>query len=197
VAVFLVELGQPDPQAYLGEWGAVPSQISAGRSLVTLLTSMFLHAGWAHLLGNMLFLFIFGDNVEDAFGHLKYLAFYMACGVLAGLAQVYLAASSNLPGVGASGAISGVLAAYLVMFGTNRVRVLVGFFLTAVPAYLVIGIWIVLQFTQGLASFADTQQSGGVAYGAHVGGFLGGLVLAFLLRPARRRPARHYYGEPW
>src|ERR671939_335860 len=140
VVVFLTELGQPDPQRYIAEWGAVPSQISAGRSLATLVTSTFLHAGWAHLLGNMLFLFIFGDNVEDAFGHLKYLAFYMACGVLAGLAQVYLAASSNLPGVGASGAIS---------------------------------------------------------YGAHVGGFLGGLVLAFLLRPTRRRPVRRYYGEPW
>jgi membrane associated rhomboid family serine protease len=196
VAVFLVELGQPDPQAYLSEWGAVPSQISAGRSLATLVTSMFLHAGWAHLLGNMLFLFIFGDNVEDAFGHLRYLAFYLACGVLAGLAQVYLAASSNLPGVGASGAISGVLAAYLVMFGNNRVRVLVGFFPAVVPAYLMIGLWIFLQFTQGFASLAQTQQTGGVAYGAHVGGFVGGLILAFLLRPAHRRAPRRYE-QPW
>src|SRR5918912_2142201 len=91
VVVFLTELGQPDPQRYIAEWGAVPSQISAGRGLATLVTSMFLHAGWAHLLGNMLFLFIFGDNVEDAFGHLKFLGFYMVCGFAAAFAQIVLA----------------------------------------------------------------------------------------------------------
>jgi membrane associated rhomboid family serine protease len=188
--VFLVELGQPDPQAYLSQWGATPSQISAGQSLATLVTSMFLHAGWAHLLGNMLFLVIFGDNVEDAFGHFKYLAFYLACGIAAALAQVVLAPGSRVPSVGASGAISGVLAAYVVMFGNNRVRVLLGFFPTVVPAYVMIGLWIVLQFVLGAASLGYTQQSGGVAYGAHVGGFLCGLLLTFVLRPARRPALR-------
>jgi membrane associated rhomboid family serine protease len=196
VIVFLVELGQPDPQAYLAQWGATPSQISTGHSLVTLVTSMFLHAGWVHLLGNMLFLAIFGDNVEDAFGHLRYLAFYFACGIAASFAQIALAPGSQIPGVGASGAISGVLAAYLIMFGNNRVRVLIGIFPAIVPAYLMIGLWIVLQLVYGATSLGYTQQSGGVAYAAHVGGFLCGLVLTFVLRPARRPPLRPYV-PPW
>jgi len=192
VVVFLIELGQPDPQGYLVTWGAVPARITAGHDLGTLITSMFLHAGWWHLLGNMLFLFVFGDNVEDAFGHVRYLLFYLACGVLAGLGQVLLAPEANLPGVGASGAISGVLAAYLIMFGTNPVRVLIVIFPTVVPAWLMIGVWIVLQFLNGFASLAQTAQSGGVAYGAHVGGFVGGLVLTLVLRPRRPGPLRRY-----
>lgn len=194
VAVFLVELGQPDPQAYLVQWGAVPARISQGQDLVTLVTSMFLHAGWWHLLGNMLFLFVFGDNVEDAFGHLRYLVFYLACGVLAGLGQVMLAPAASVPGVGASGAISGVLAAYVIMFGTNPVRVLIGIFPAVVPAYVMIGVWIVLQFLNGVASVGQTAQSGGVAYGAHLGGFLGGLVLTLLLRPGPARQRRRPFG---
>ena len=200
VAVFVVELGQPDPQRYLAQWGATPAQISAGHSLVTLVTSMFLHAGWAHLLGNMLFLVIFGDNVEDAFGHLRYLAFYLVCGIAASLAQVALAPGSGVPSVGASGAISGVLAAYVVMFGNNPVRVLLGIFPVVVPAYVMIGLWIALQFVYGAASLGNTQQSGGVAYGAYVGGFLCGLLLTFILRPSRRRPLRPYnrpYNRRW
>lgn len=189
VVVFLLELGQPDPQAYLTEWGAVPVRISHGQGLLTLITSMFLHAGWWHLLGNMLFLYVFGDNVEDAFGHLRYLFFYLACGVLAGLGQVFLAPGADLPGVGASGAISGVLAAYLVMFGNNPVRVLIVIIPTVVPAWLMIGVWIVMQFLNGIASVGATAQSGGVAYGAHIGGFIGGLVLTLFLRPASTRRA--------
>jgi membrane associated rhomboid family serine protease len=190
VVVFLVELAQPDPQAYLERWGAVPAVIDGGHGLETLVTSMFLHAGWWHLLGNMLFLFVFGDNVEDAFGHVRYLLFYLACGVLAGLGQVLLTPGSTLPGVGASGAISGVLAAYLIMFGANRVSVLIGIFPAVVPAYVMIGVWIVLQFLNGVASVANTAQTGGVAYGAHLGGFAGGAVLTLLLRP--RRPSQRY-----
>jgi membrane associated rhomboid family serine protease len=191
VAVFLVELGQPDLQAFIVQWGAVPARISHGQDLLTLITSTFLHAGWWHLIGNMLFLFVFGDNVEDAFGHVRYLLFYLACGVLAGLGQVVLAPDAELPGVGASGAISGVLAAYLIMFGTNPVRVIIGIFPAVVPAFVMIGVWIVLQFLNGIASVADTAQTGGVAYGAHIGGFLGGLVLTFALRPSSRgRPRR-------
>src|SRR5215472_17964081 len=192
VVVFLVELSQPDPQAYIARWGAVPASISAGHSLETLVTSAFLHAGWLHLLGNMLFLYVFGDNVEDAFGHVRYLLFYLACAVLAGLGQVYLAPGAQLPDVGASGAISGVLGAYLVMFGANPVRVLVFVFPTVVPAYVMIGVWIVLQFLNGVASVSQTAQTGGVAYGAHIGGFVGGLVLTLLLRPrGSRRPTRY------
>ena len=193
VVVFLVELSQPDPQTYIARWGAVPASISAGHSLETLVTSAFLHAGWLHLLGNMLFLYVFGDNVEDALGHVRYLIFYLACGVLSGLSQVYLAPGAQLPGVGASGAISGVLAAYLVMFGTNPVRVVILVFPTVVPAYVMIGVWIVLQLLNGYATVSQTAQTGGIAYGAHIGGFAGGLLLTLLLRPrgSRRRPPRY------
>jgi membrane associated rhomboid family serine protease len=191
VLAFLFELSQPDLQAFIERWGTVPAVVSSGNGLATILTGSFLHAGWAHLLGNMLFLWIFGDNVEDALGHLRYLLFYLASAVAAGLAQVYLDPSSALPGVGASGAISGVLAAYLVMFGGNPVRVLIGFFPAVVPAYLMIGVWILFQFVNGFASLADTAQTGGVAYGAHVGGFVAGLFLTLLLRPPRAtRPRR-------
>lgn len=184
----LIELPSPDLDALIMAWGTVPSEIVAGRGLITLLTSMFLHGGWAHLGGNMLFLWIFGDNVEDALGYGLYLAFYLVSGLAASLAQVVLDTSSSIPGVGASGAISGVLAAYIVMFGSNRVRVLMGRVITSVPAYMMIGVWIALQFVNGVASLATTAQTGGVAYGAHIGGFIAGLILTFLLRGFMRLP---------
>ncbi len=183
VLVFVVfEAFNPNIDQFILRWGTVPAEITAGRGLITLITSMFLHGGWAHLGGNMLFLWIFGDNVEDAFGHALYLAFYLVTGIAASLAQVFLGPNSTIPGVGASGAISGVLAAYIVMFGSNRVRVLMGRAITAVPAYFMIGLWIVLQFINGFASIANTSETGGVAYGAHIGGFIAGLILTFLLR---------------
>ncbi len=150
---------------------------------LTLFTSMFMHGGWTHIGGNMLFLFIFGDNVERFLGSLRYAAFYLACGLVASYAQVLSNPESVLPSLGASGAISGVLAAYILYFPKNRVRVLVGFrFMTQVPAYVMIGLWALLQFASGIGSIAVSEQSGGVAYWAHIGGFLAGLVIAFLLR---------------
>jgi len=199
VVVFLVEILQPYPDDFIIRWGAIPAEIMAGRNWITLITSMFLHGGWAHLLGNMVFLWIFGDNVEDALGHILYLVFYFVCGIAASLAQVFLTPTAAIPGVGASGAISGVLAAYILMFRSNRVRVLVGYFVTTVPAWVMIGLWIVLQFVSGYASLAEAQ-TGGVAYGAHIGGFLAGLVLALPLRAIAGRsqnylpPQGGYYG---
>jgi membrane associated rhomboid family serine protease len=183
VLVFvLLELPQGENlDAFLTRWGTIPAQIIAGQGLITLITSMFLHGGWLHLGSNMLFLWIFGDNVEDAFGHVLYLIFYLVCGLAASLAQVLINTSSNVPGVGASGAIAGVLAGYIVLFGSRPVRVLMQGVITSVPSYVMIGLWIVTQLLSGFGSLGDVQ-SGGVAYWAHIGGFFTGLVLTFLLR---------------
>jgi membrane associated rhomboid family serine protease len=179
VLVFvLLELPQgQNLDAFLTRWGAVPAQIMAGDGLITLITSMFLHGGWLHLGSNMLFLWIFGDNVEDAFGHGLYILFYLVCGIAASFAHILVDTSSTIPGVGASGAIAGVLAAYIVLFGSRPVRVLMRGILTNVPSYVMIGLWFVTQLVSGFGG-----QSDGVAYWAHIGGFIAGLVLTFLLR---------------
>ena len=182
VVFFLVELNSSD--AFIMQWAFVPQRFLANPTgdFVTLFTAMFMHAGWIHLLGNMLYLLIFGDNVEDRFGHFGFLAFYLFCGLAANLAQMAVDPSSNLPNLGASGAIAGVLGAYIVMSPLAKVRVLVGWIgIIPLPALVVIGFWIVLQFFNGIGSFANTEM-GGVAYMAHIGGFLTGLVLAFLFR---------------
>jgi membrane associated rhomboid family serine protease len=220
VAVFLYQLVSPD---FTNGYACVPVEITTGRDLVgqfqlslpdgtaavideargptpiwiTLFTSMFMHGGWTHLGGNMLFLFIFGDNVEKAFGHLRYLAFYLVCGLVASLAQVYAGPDSILPSLGASGAIAGVLAGYLVLFPTNRVRVLLGYFITTVPAVAMIGLWALIQFFNGFAATSVSAQTGGVAYMAHIGGFIAGLVLAFVLKPfSDRGIGPHVVGYP-
>jgi membrane associated rhomboid family serine protease len=146
---------------------------------------MFMHAGWLHLGGNMLYLWIFGDNVEDNFGHAKFIIFYLLCGLAATFAQFVFSVSSNVPNLGASGAIAGVLGAYIVLFPRGQVRVLQGQQVIPVPALIVIGIWIVLQLFSGIGSIASAAQ-GGVAYMAHIGGFLAGLVLTFLFRGSSR-----------
>jgi len=160
---------------------------------ITLLTAMFLHANLLHIAGNMLFLFIFGDNVEDAFGHLGYVVFYLFCGVAASLTQVFVVeAFQGAQGIatgelGASGAIAGVLGAYIVLYPHARIRTLIGFgilFFTRLSATLVIGVWFLLQFVPGLANI---RELGGVAYFAHVGGFAAGALLALLFRPRRLR----------
>lgn len=181
VLVFVaVELPQQNLEAFFSQWGTIPSQIGTTHGMLTLLTSMFLHGGWLHLGSNMLFLWIFGDNVEDAFGHVLYLIFYLVCGIGASLAQVFMNMASNVPGVGASGAIAGVLAAYIVMFGNRPVRVLMGRGIANVPAFMMIGLWIVTQFMSVFSGQED-----GVAYWAHIGGFIVGLILTFVLRGVR------------
>ncbi|GBC98921.1 hypothetical protein HRbin17_01440 [bacterium HR17] len=160
--------------------------------LVAPLCTMFLHGGWAHLLGNMWFLFLFGDNVEDAMGHLRYLAFYLVCGLVATLAHIAVSPTSPIPVVGASGAISGVVGAYLVLFPTARVLTLVPIFfffdIVLLPALIFIGLWFVFQFASGVFALLAPDISG-VAWWAHIGGFVAGVLLAPLLR--ERRPYRH------
>jgi membrane associated rhomboid family serine protease len=160
---------------------------------LTLFSSMFMHGGWTHIGGNMLFLFIFGDNVERLLGSVRYLVFYLVCGVAADFAQILSGPDSVIPSLGASGAISGVLAAYVLFFPQNPIRVLLtfGYFvrMTQVPAMVMIGLWIILQLVSGIGSIAVSAQTGGVAYWAHIGGFAAGLVLALLLRPFVRPDA--------
>jgi len=211
VIVFLYQLVDPN---FTNGYSTVPAEITQGIDIVgvrqlvlpdgttatidegpgpspiwlTLLTSMFMHGGWLHIGGNMLFLFIFGDNIEKAYGHIKYLIFYLVCGIVAGLAHVLSQPDSIIPSLGASGAISGVMAAYLVLFPTNRVRVLLTLGVIwlrpiAVPAVVMIGIWALLQFVNGIGSIAVTDQTSGVAYWAHIGGFIAGALITLLAKP--------------
>jgi membrane associated rhomboid family serine protease len=181
VLFFFVELGGGD--AFIGKWAFVPSRFLAnpGGDFPTLFTSMFMHAGWVHLGGNMLYLWIFGDNVEDRFGHVVFTIFYLLCGLAATFAQLAFSTGSSVPNLGASGAIAGVLGAYLLMFPQGKVNVLMGRGVVPMSALVVIGLWIVLQFFSGIGSIAGTADTGGVAYMAHIGGFVAGFVLTFVL----------------
>jgi membrane associated rhomboid family serine protease len=180
VLFFFVEMSGGD--AFIMQWAFVPSRFLANPigDFLTLFTSMFMHAGWVHLGGNMLYLWIFGDNVEDRLGHGKFIVFYLLCGLGATFAQLAFSLDSNVPNLGASGAIAGVLGAYILMFPQGRVSVLQGQRVIQVPALMVIGLWIVLQLFSGIGSIADTADTGGVAYMAHIGGFIAGFVLTFL-----------------
>ncbi|NEY90701.1 rhomboid family intramembrane serine protease [Tabrizicola oligotrophica] len=175
-------------------WGLVPQSLMRGEGLASIVTSMFLHAGWMHILGNMLFLWIFGDNLEDEMGHGGFLLFYLLAGLAAALAQVAMDPLSTIPMVGASGAIAGVMGGYLLLFPKARVDVLfifiIFFRIFAIPAWIVLGVWFALQLFSGLSVPGDM---GGVAYWAHAGGFAGGLILglpAFLRRGGRSYWAR-------
>jgi len=189
VLFFFAELS--GGEAFIQQWSVVPRELIANPAgeFPTVFTSMFMHAGWVHLLGNMLYLWIFGDNVEDNFGHLKYLLFYLACGIAATFAQVLVSASSGVPNLGASGAIAGVLGAYILMFPRGQVKVLMGRGVIPMPALMVIGLWIVLQLISGIGSISQTAETGGVAYMAHIGGFIAGLVLTFVMRNTRTTQA--------
>ena len=221
VFVFLQQLGNNDRFTYA--FSTVPEEIVTGRDIrtedrvredaitgqrllipglqrtpfsvyLTLIISMFMHGGIAHIAGNMLFLWIFGDNVEDRMGHLRYLVFYLVCGVLASLAHVLSTVmfstdpgSLLIPSLGASGAISGVLGGYIVLYPHRRVTAIVFRFLTDVPAYVAIGIWFAFQLISGLGMFGGGSQQGGVAYAAHIGGFVAGLALVKVFTIGRGR----------
>jgi membrane associated rhomboid family serine protease len=183
VLFFLIELNGGDD--FIRQWAFIPRRFSQDPTgnAVTIFTSMFMHGGWMHLLGNMLYLYIFGDNVEDRFGRVGFLAFYIAAGVCATFTQYYFSEGSSLPNVGASGAIAGVLGAYMLMFPHARVSVFIISRVVEMPALIVIGFWIVLQLFSGFGSIArtdETADTGGVAYMAHVGGFVAGLAVAYL-----------------
>lgn len=187
VLVFFLELS--GGEAFIDRWAFVPARFLADPigDLPTLFTSMFMHAGWLHLIGNMLYLWIFGDNVEDRFGHVTYAVFYILCGLGATFAQLAVSTGSSVPNVGASGAIAGVLGAYILMFPRGRVNVLMGRIIVAVPAFVALGLWILLQIVSGVGTFtASTQTEGGIAYMAHIGGFVAGMILTFVLGGTRR-----------
>ena len=168
----------PITQEPLGRIDLQPTPISV---YLTLITSMFMHGGWAHIFGNMLFLWIFGDNIENAIGKVRYLVFYLVCGVIASLSHVFatVAFSGNpyIPSLGASGAISGVLGGYILLYPHKRVTVIMFSILTQVPAIVAIGLWFAFQLISGLGWLGSGSAVGGVAYGAHIGGFIAGLVL--------------------
>ena len=189
VLVFLIELSGGD--AFVIKWAFVPSRFLANPSgdFLTLFTSMFMHGGWLHLLSNMLYLWIFGDNVEDRFGHTRFTIFYLLCGIAAIFAQLAFSIGSNVPNLGASGAIAGVLGAYIVMFPRGRVHVLMGRGVIPMSALTVIGLWIILQLFSGIGSITSTADTGGVAYMAHIGGFIAGLALTYLFGGNRGLPA--------
>ena len=212
VLVFLYQLGHPE---FTYGYSVVPAEITRGIDIsgyvpiggsrlrlynspspiyLTLLSAMFMHGGWLHLGGNMLYLWIFGDNVEDRMGHLKYLIFYLLCGFLASATHIFFGPDSMIPSLGASGAIAGVLGAYLVLFPRQGVRVYQFGMIVEVPALIVIGLWGLLQFISGFGSLSEIGKSGGVAFMAHIGGFVAGIVLVFLFRnPA---PPPRYRRDP-
>ncbi|HEX5690579.1 MAG TPA: rhomboid family intramembrane serine protease [Roseiflexaceae bacterium] len=203
--VYELSLGEQRLDAFIAQWGVRSTEVIAlingqlgllTTVLLKTLVSMFLHGGWLHIGGNMLFLWIFGDNIEDNFGSLEYLVFYLICGFGAALAQAFLTPESPLPAIGASGAISGVLAAYLLLYPGASIRALLFIFIfftmIRVPAWLMIIFWFGTQLANGLASITDASyMNGGVAYGAHVGGFVAGFILAFFFR----KPARTHFTE--
>ncbi|HZS51307.1 MAG TPA: rhomboid family intramembrane serine protease [Bryobacterales bacterium] len=212
VVVFLYQLMLgPDLESFVRTYAVVPYRyfhavyvtshglrpVTTADLLIPLVTSMFLHGGWLHLIGNMWYLWIFGDNVEDRLGHGRYLIFYLLCGITAALAHIWFNAGSRLPSLGASGAIAGVLSAYLISFPRARVLVLVPLFfffpIVEIPALFFLGFWFLQQFFYGAASLGvPAYQTGGVAWWAHVGGFVSGAILLWAFAPkGRYRPASY------
>jgi membrane associated rhomboid family serine protease len=199
VFLYQVSLGPDAAQRFVYQFGAIPAVIAGHNYLphamaaipptASIFTSMFLHGGWMHLIGNMWFLWIFGNNIEEAMGHARYLAFYLICGILASISHVLAYPDSTIPSIGASGAIAGALGAYIMLYPRARVWTLIflGFFirLMYIPAWIVLGFWILIQFLNG--SMAGTAEAGGVAFWAHIGGFIAGILLVGLFKKSTVR----------
>ncbi len=187
--VFFLELANGD--AFITRWSLVPAHIVAGRDWITILTSMFMHAGWEHILGNMLFFWVFGPEIEDVMGSLPFLAFYLLGGLAATVAQIAVDPTSTVPNLGASGAIAAVMGIFLITYPRDQIRTVVflGWFarVTFLPAILMVGIWFLTQLFSEVGALAQVDTGGGVAYMAHVGGFVFGMVLGRLFESRRRR----------
>jgi rhomboid family protein len=191
--VFVLELIGGEP--FVQQWSVIPANIAAGQHWVTIFTAMFMHAGWMHIIGNMVFLWAFGPEIEDAMGPIRYLAFYLLGGLVAFGAQIAAASSSTVPNLGASGAIAAVMGAFIITYPRDRIRTLLflGWFVTvtAIPAAVLIGIWFLIQLFSQVGSVVEAQSAGGgVAYMAHVGGFIFGAITAKLFEDRRRIAAQ-------
>jgi membrane associated rhomboid family serine protease len=188
VFVFIVELTAGDP--FINRWSVIPADITAGRDWITILTAMFMHAGWMHIIGNMIFFWAFGPEIEDVMGPLRYAAFYLLGGLIASFAQIVVQPASTVPNLGASGAIAAVMGAFLITYPRDQIRtvLLLGWFarVTVIPAIILVGFWILTQLFSELGSIAQVQ-SGGVAYMAHIGGFAFGAITARLFESRQRR----------
>ena len=187
VLVFFLEL--TGGEAFVKQWSVIPADIAAGRHLITLVTAMFMHAGWLHIIGNMVFLWAFGPEIEDAMSRPRYLVFYLLSGLAASIAQIALMPASTVPNLGASGAIAGVMGAFLITYPRDQIRTLIlfGWFtqITVIPAALLIGLWFLTQLFSELGAVAK-MQTGGVAYAAHVGGFIFGAAAGRIFETTRR-----------
>ncbi len=194
--VFMIELAGGD--AFINRWSMVPANIVAGQDWITILTAMFMHAGWLHILGNMLFLWVFGPAIEDAMGSGRYLVFYLLGGLTATAAQVLIDPTSTIPNLGASGAIAAVMGAFLITYPRDRIRtvLLLGWFIriTVIPAIFLVGFWFLLQLISQVGALAATDQ-GGVAYMAHIGGFLFGMITARLFENGERVNQQKWLGQ--
>ena len=189
--VFLLELAGGD--TFINRWSMVPAHIMAGQDWITILTAMFMHAGWAHILGNMLFFWVFGPEIEDVMGRGRFLTFYLLSGLVATAAQILIDPTSTVPNLGASGAIAGVMGAFLITYPRDRIRTIlfIGWFarVTFIPAILLVGFWFLTQLFSEIGALAQVQ-SGGVAYMAHIGGFIFGALAARLFEPRKLRYRR-------
>ena len=204
VFIYQATLSPESFQVFVTTYGSIPKEIMSSQDLFTLGTSMFLHGSWMHLLGNMLFLWIFADNIEATIGNFRFLVFYILGGLAAHAAHIYFNIGSEIPTVGASGAISAVMGAYLVMYPTSRIKMLVLFFVSRIPAFIFLGVWIAQQWMFGTESLQNiTGEGGGVAWWAHIGGFIFGVLAGAYFRANFPKPqprsgplaGRDYSGE--
>ncbi|MDQ3142962.1 MAG: rhomboid family intramembrane serine protease [Bacteroidota bacterium] len=198
VFIYEINLGREGSEVFLMSYGAIPQEVIQGQDLYTLISCMFLHGGWIHLIGNMLFLWVFADNIETIVGSINFMLFYVLGGLVASATHIFFNPYSEIPMIGASGAISAVMGAYLILFPSSRVRVFIIFLLSSVyiPSIFFLGFWIIQQMVAGVGSLNSTgEESTGVAWWAHIGGFVFGVLAGFIARSSFRHKYRYKYAE--